>query len=269
MEWVLAAERETWKQMPAIKSHIAEEVTLDRCVQRLRRRLLVESWEKHRQMTSSTEVKMGDRVPSFFTSPSLVNMSGLGIWDRASLSDHDLKDSAQQEYDRAQATNGGAPPPPPAAPATLPPIDLQPGWAGMGLRGCHSSASLAHSDTHGSGVFYDHEDEGVDVQEPGELTTASTRSVESLVRSGSGSGHELDTLSAGQYVKTSTMANFYYRRSQDYTPGIRESQSHERLQTTAEENPAKQQDQRLSQSSADLPNYAEETPTTRNRKVAD
>ncbi|EEC43916.1 predicted protein, partial [Phaeodactylum tricornutum CCAP 1055/1] len=37
-EWIQAAERETWRHIPAIKSHIAEEVTLDRCVQRLRKR---------------------------------------------------------------------------------------------------------------------------------------------------------------------------------------------------------------------------------------
>ena len=73
LEWIAAAERETWKHIPAIKSHIAEELVLDRCVQRLRKRLLVESWEKRRN--DSTNNKMTDRVPSFFVSPSLVNVS--------------------------------------------------------------------------------------------------------------------------------------------------------------------------------------------------
>ena len=73
LDWIAAAERETWKQIPAIKSHIAEELVLDRCVQRLRKRLLVESWEKRRN--DSTNNKMTDRVPSFFVSPSLVNVS--------------------------------------------------------------------------------------------------------------------------------------------------------------------------------------------------
>ncbi|OEU22509.1 patatin-domain-containing protein, partial [Fragilariopsis cylindrus CCMP1102] len=36
--WIEAAQRETWKHIPAIKSHVAEEITLDLCVQRLRKR---------------------------------------------------------------------------------------------------------------------------------------------------------------------------------------------------------------------------------------
>jgi predicted acylesterase/phospholipase RssA len=40
--WSDAAERETWKFLPAIKSHVAEEVTLERCVQRLRHRIIRE-----------------------------------------------------------------------------------------------------------------------------------------------------------------------------------------------------------------------------------
>lgn len=43
LAWTEAAERETWKFLPAIKSHVAEEITLDRCVQRLRKRVLAES----------------------------------------------------------------------------------------------------------------------------------------------------------------------------------------------------------------------------------
>lgn len=41
--WSDAAERETWKFLPAIKSHLAEEVTLHRCVERLRHRIVRES----------------------------------------------------------------------------------------------------------------------------------------------------------------------------------------------------------------------------------
>ena len=41
--WVQASERETWRHIPAIESHVAKEISLDRCVQRLRRRLVEES----------------------------------------------------------------------------------------------------------------------------------------------------------------------------------------------------------------------------------
>ena len=79
-EWTAAAERETWKHIPAIKSHIAEEMTLDRCVQRLRRRLIQESWEKTQGGVETT-----GRVPSFFTSPSLTNLGGMNILDQSAV----------------------------------------------------------------------------------------------------------------------------------------------------------------------------------------
>ena len=88
-EWIEAAQRQTWKYIPAIKSHIAEEMTLDRCVQRLRKRLVKESMQKRRVRQDSTSRKMGDRVPSFFTSPSLVNLGGLGIGDQAIIQDQE------------------------------------------------------------------------------------------------------------------------------------------------------------------------------------
>ena len=85
-KWVEAAQRETWKHIPAIKSHVAEEITLDRCVQRLRKRIIAESWEK-RQKVNSMNAKMNTKVPSFFTSPSLVNFGGLGIADQSLVED--------------------------------------------------------------------------------------------------------------------------------------------------------------------------------------
>jgi len=79
VQWMKAGERETWKYIPAIKSNIAEEMTLDRCVQRLRQRMIIESWEK----TGGVEIT--GRVPSFFTSPSLTNLGGLNILDQPTL----------------------------------------------------------------------------------------------------------------------------------------------------------------------------------------
>jgi len=84
MGWIKAAERETWKYLPAIRSHCAVEMTLDRCVQRLRRRVVDESWENHyveKQEAHNPET-MIDRLPSFYQSPSLVNMGGLAIADQ-------------------------------------------------------------------------------------------------------------------------------------------------------------------------------------------
>jgi TAG lipase / steryl ester hydrolase / phospholipase A2 / LPA acyltransferase len=49
-DWSAAAERETWKFLPAIKSHVAEEITLDRCVQRLRSRVIEESLDVRRRL---------------------------------------------------------------------------------------------------------------------------------------------------------------------------------------------------------------------------
>ena len=85
---------ETWRHIPEIKSHCAVEMTLDRCVQRLRKRLLMESHVRNRQMLNSMHIGhndgdnhnkplgLGNKLPSFYTSPSLVNLSGLAVSDQ-------------------------------------------------------------------------------------------------------------------------------------------------------------------------------------------
>lgn len=84
--WTDAAERETWKHIPAIRSHCAVEMTLDRCVQRLRKRIVEESYGAHYATNAVNggidKESMGNRLPSFFQSPSLVNMGGLGVADQ-------------------------------------------------------------------------------------------------------------------------------------------------------------------------------------------
>jgi hypothetical protein len=86
-------------------------------------------------------------VPSFFTSPSLVNMGGLGVADQTNLS---APDSAQVAYD-AMRKDGEQKPPE----FQVVPVDgeLQPGWAGKGLRGNHSAGSLYRSNSGASGLF--------------------------------------------------------------------------------------------------------------------
>lgn len=212
LEWGRAAERETWKFIPAIKSHIAEEVTLDRCVQRLRKRLLVETWEKKKQKSSTGE-KMGSRVPSFFTSPSLVNMGGLGIHDKTTIP---AEDSAQTEYDAwvrdAQARQVSNTFVPTA-------LDTPQGWGGRGLQGNFSSGSLNKSV---SGLFIDGEESTTtapDQQASGESTAIPPIPSPISIRESK----------SDRYIKTTNMANFYYRKTSASLEALRQSKSHEQL----------------------------------------
>lgn len=205
-DWILGAERETWRHIPAIKSHCAEEMTLDRCVQRLRKRLLKESWEKHAMGISkeaTTNEKMGQRVPSFFTSPSLVNMGGLAIGDRSSLPD--LEEEGETDREGQAVLNG------PKAPSSGHHIEIKSGWGGMGLRGNHSYGSLARSTSGGSGLFFmDGEDDDEEAtggdQVPGELPDIPRPASHSKILENPES----------QYIKTTSMANFYYRKTKSH-----------------------------------------------------
>lgn len=219
-EWVHAAERQTWRYIPAIKSHIAEEMTLDRCVQRLRKRVLMESAQK-RKRQDSVPYKMGDRVPSFFTSPSLLNLGGLGFVDQVNIQD-------TEDIIREELTNG--------MPAQLVPNrPLSPGWGGMGLRGNHSSVSLNRTSSASSGLFLD-EDERND-QEPGEKTMNH--------RDGA-----MEPISDKDYIKTTSMANFYYRKQGSGSQGDLRAKSHEHLR--AIEEPSPQHERKRSSSAHDF-----------------
>lgn len=220
VEWGRAAERETWKYIPAIKSHIAEEVTLDRCVQRLRKRLVLESWEKRRQKSSdqkASDQKFGDRVPSFFTSPSLVNLGGLGVADRTNLS---TADSAQDAYDAMR--NGSGELRQTEVPVIFNDGELQQGWGGMGLRGNQSTASLNRSNSGASGLFLMDDDDA-------QMTTDQVAGENSL-GAGGASNSSSGTLNLDNtYVKTSSMAKFYYRKHQSGDNLVAQSQSHDQL----------------------------------------
>ena len=88
MDWQMASERETWNHLPAIKSHCMVEMKLDKCVQKLRRKIL----SGHNRRTGVGE-SLGKRVPSFYTSPSLVNLSGLSVGDQTLLHSQNQQDS--------------------------------------------------------------------------------------------------------------------------------------------------------------------------------
>ena len=184
MAWKEAAERETWRYIPKIKSRVAVEMTLDKCVQSLRKQLIAEKLEKECARDTG---KLSNRVPSFFTSPSLVNMGGLCITERYNIGD-------EIDQERLYPSSADIPNEAPC------------GWKGMGLRGNFSSGSLNRT---GSGLFLydgDSEDErltsGINVQTqlPGEVPTPHP-STEKLP------AHN------GGYIKTSSMASFYYQKT--------------------------------------------------------
>lgn len=198
-EWIQAAERETWRYIPTIKSHIAEEITLDRCVQRLRKRLLQESWEKHSKSAENVgqSGKMESRVPSFFTSSSLVNLSGLGVSDQPTT--EDLHEYAQPSHS----------PPPPTS--VVPEVGLNSGWGGMGLRGNRSSGNLQRSTSDASGLFIDEEEHSAR-QDAGENTTMERKP--NIGSSIAARRHSESSFAESGYVKTTSMAKFYYRRTE-------------------------------------------------------
>ena len=220
-DWIQAAERETWKYIPAIKSHIAEEITLDRCVQRLRRRIVHESWEKHQlAAVSSNPVvfsappngPLEGRVPSFFTSNSLVNLSGLGVADQPTA--EDLHDYARPHHD-----------PPVFAPSLVvaDSVGLNSGWGGMGLRGNRSSFhNLQRTPSDASGLFIDEEEarqQDAGQQHAGE-TAAQQKVADKVQASSSSSLSAMRNSESGVfpdmgYVKTTSMAKFYYRKSKE------------------------------------------------------
>jgi hypothetical protein len=223
--WIAAAERETWKHIPAIKSHIAEEVTLDRCVQRLRKRLVAESWEKRR--TNSTSNKMGERVPSFFTSPSLVNLSGMNVADQSNIESFE-----QQRVFSANSVLAKNETP-------LNPVSIQQGWGGLGLSGNKSSVSLERSPSTASGLFIEGEEPVNTEQHAGEQTVPLT--INRPISTSSLEGRAGDS-----YLKTTTMAHFYYRNSSSSQGNLKKSLSGDRDLDKLEPSHARQKSQSYS-----------------------
>jgi len=219
-EWIEAAQRETWKHIAAIKSHVAEEITLDQCVQRLRKRIIAEKWDKVRKV-DSLSAKMDAKVPSFFTSPSLVNFGGLGIGDQTIVQDLEQfrnKDNISE----------------PQTPLILP-LDIKPGWSGQGLKGNRSAASLESSTSHASGLFIEGDDNSKE-QVAGEQTNHMPLF----------SGIKCSLIPTSRddskkYLKTTNMASFYYRKfpsSHSSLNDIQRSLSQgEQLEDREKENP--------------------------------
>lgn len=254
-QFIRDAERQTWHIIPKIKSHIAEEITLDQCVQRLRKQMVQESWEMKRQQgllhsyntlndeqtstkTETTHEKMGKRVPSFFTSPSIVRMSGLGIEDRHELTPNEIKVPRYNKHSDPGKQRRNS--------REIDHINL--GWGGMGLKGNRSLGSLSRADSMGSGLFIDsmgkeqsgsvsslfRDPSGVfmdDSDNEGDVLGELPRSTEYLFNHNlpgnfspedngglNGVGQQTNTEKINDlggtprdYLKTTSMASFYYR----------------------------------------------------------
>ena len=201
MSWMAAAERETWKYIPAIKSHIAEEVTLDRCVQRLRKRLALESWEKNRNVSAS---KMANR-DSFYTSPSLTCLGGLAIADQSvvdSLGDQYHTELRDEGESRALKQESGS--------LAIPSADANAGWVGLGVHGNRRTLmgrALDRTSSQNAGLFIDDEEQQ---QHPAQTTAEPSKfPIHSTV-----SDHSIPPgWKNMHYFKTTNMAGFYYQKS--------------------------------------------------------
>jgi len=203
--WVKAAESETWKYIPRLKSHCAVEMTLDRCVQRLRRRIVQESYERRSFRSAeveSTQSKIGDRVPSFYTSASLVNLGGLNAGDQATIPDLSIarKDefSTPTTVENSSAWVNGQ--------SDFNHFEIGQGWGGMGLRGNISSGNLHRQDSNSSAFFWDEDEE--EEENKHEVKTLPIPKHRHL------SIEDVRAAEDHGYVKTSSMANFYYRKVQ-------------------------------------------------------
>ncbi|CAB9522298.1 Patatin-like phospholipase domain-containing protein [Seminavis robusta] len=222
-EWTKAAERETWKFIPRIKCHIAEEIALDQCVQRLRNRLILEARQKRRGSVATNNM-IGNGLPSFFVSPSLTNLESRGSTAAATVEQivagtAPVVNNTYQVPLKSDSRNNLL--------LTSDVTDLNSGWAGMGLLGNRSSGSLERQFSHPSGLFIDEEE---NPQQPPDFAAAATHMTtpsqnepsgfvvasgktmsNSSLRSSQRSGSHGD----GANGRRGSMAEFYYRRASE------------------------------------------------------
>jgi TAG lipase/steryl ester hydrolase/phospholipase A2/LPA acyltransferase len=220
-DWIQAAERETWKHIPSIKSHIAEEMTLDRCVQRLRRRLLQESWQKR-----NGDMKTTGRVPSFFTSPSLTNMGGLNILDQPpvegirvanSTASNGVSAGEDEEKAASNGVGGGLS----SRSKLIPTVDIQSGWGGLGLKGNRSSGNLMRSSSDASGLFIDDEGNEYATRNPPQQSAGEHSQSVGVTKPSSQTKLTAPSDVPHGYLKTTSMAQFYYRKSYGSAENLR------------------------------------------------
>lgn len=95
IEMTTAGERNTWPSIPRIRAHCSVEMTLDQCVQRLRKRISQEGMDRTSFLPA---VKKIDRTPSFYTSRSILNLSGLSVSDPMPAYRNDDSESVNIPY---------------------------------------------------------------------------------------------------------------------------------------------------------------------------
>jgi len=153
--------------------------------------------------SESTKEKMGKRVPSFYTSPSLVNLGGLNVGDQTTIQEwspytrEETPDLSTNEESATWAHHSYA--------------ELGQGWGGMGLRGNFSSGSLVRQSSNSSGLFMI--DASDDEDDESEKKVAAPVKMKQKAYS---SHHDLGSAGSkdSKYIKTSSMASFYYRKIQ-------------------------------------------------------
>ncbi len=165
---------------------------------------MVDSWEAHhsssQQMLQPPShgdggLNLNNRTPSFFQSPSLVCMSGLGITDPYEAV-QDVDEEKKEYTPHRVGSNSNH--------QVSEHVDATSGWGGMGLRGNHSYTNLHRTMSGGSGIFFGEDSENE--QEDDKMPT--TGSWSSKVGAPGTPG-----ISAEGYIKTSRMSNLYYRKS--------------------------------------------------------
>ena len=142
---------------------------------------------------------MGDRVPSFFNSPSLVNLGGQSISDQTNI---EGLHHSQRAKSPVRVVD------PISASAAAPDVHHNSGWGGLGLRGNRSSGNLERNTSDGSGLFIEDDDPSTR-QDAGEDTIPKKTGPVPL-RENEPSENE------PEYIKTSTMARFYYRKNPSF-----------------------------------------------------
>jgi hypothetical protein len=140
-----------------------------------------------------------ERTPSFFQSPSLVCLGGLNICDpyEKVLSMDEVQWHNDQVRNEYMPSNNGFPV------TGRESVDSNLGWGGMGLRGNHSYNNLTRTTSGGSGIFIGEDDEKEDEKD----------NISWGRKMGADHGQKAD------YIKTSNMANFYYRKGHSHSQG--------------------------------------------------
>uniref|UniRef100_A0A7S2XZ06 Uncharacterized protein n=1 Tax=Fibrocapsa japonica TaxID=94617 RepID=A0A7S2XZ06_9STRA len=200
-EMVHRGERNTFPTVARVRSHCAVEMELETCVQKLRKKLTLE-----RDEVVSQSGPARDRVPSFYTSSSCVDLSGLTVTDQTathfsrttegrqlSLTQLDQEGESSDENEIAIASSNE-----PNLPRrrSLPSVPASP---------------------------YDADHDAEAARTFREKSAESEASLPSLPNSSPDAMIPLHTAVAGSGVyKSTSMSNFYYRqnKSQEHLPAL-------------------------------------------------